>query len=314
MSTHAAGTGLPLKLAAWAIALGLVALPVVGVMNGWFASDRWPFRQLKVDAEFQRINAEQVRAAVAPHVAAGFFAVNLDDVRESLEALPWVEAVQVRKRWPDLLEIALVERRAVAMWGDSRLVSGTGVLFEVPGESAPEGMPRLVGPDTRVTDVLKFWRDTEQSLDGTGLSVAAVTLSGRGSWSLDLSSGAQLVIGREEPETRLARFIQMLPRLEAPLNAYWARADLRYANGFALEWRENAIPQMEDMLGEPMPDAIDAPADATPNAAPDPTPDGAPATPAATPPPEQSPLDQMLEDMPQPDASTQPNQAAAAHA
>ena len=298
MNAHAASTGLPLKLAAWAIALGLVALPVVGVMNGWFASDRWPFRQLKVDAEFQRINAEQVRAAVAPHIGVGFFAVNLDDVRESLEALPWVETVQVRKRWPDLLEIQLVERRAVAMWGDARLVSESGALFEVPGETAPEGMPRLVGPDARVADVLEFWRNTEKALDGSGLSVAGVTLSGRGSWALDLSSGAQLVIGREAPEARLARFIEMLPRLEAPANAYWARADLRYANGFAVEWRENAIPQMDDAaIGEPLP------ADA-PNAAPGATPDQTP------PPADRSPLDRMLEEMPQPE-STPPNDDAA---
>jgi cell division protein FtsQ len=299
MSAYATSTSLPLKLTAWAIALGLVALPVVGVMNGWFASDRWPFRQLKVDAEFQRINAEQVRAAVAPHIGVGFFAVNLDDVRESLEALPWIETVQVRKRWPDLLEIALVERRPVAVWGDARLVSESGALFEVPGEAAPEGMPRLVGPDARVADVLEFWRNTDKWLDGSGLSVAGVTLSGRGSWSLDLSSGAQLVIGREAPEARLARFIEMLPRLEAPVNAYWAKADLRYANGFALEWRENAIPMIDGGSPEP---GEPAPAGVTPDAAP------------ATQPPEQSPLDQMLEQLPETDDSTPPNDNAAAQA
>ncbi|MGH8125951.1 MAG: cell division protein FtsQ/DivIB, partial [Rhodanobacteraceae bacterium] len=37
-----------LRLAAWLIALTLVALPVVGVLQGWFASDRWPVRELQL--------------------------------------------------------------------------------------------------------------------------------------------------------------------------------------------------------------------------------------------------------------------------
>lgn len=236
MTRTANSTGLPLRLAAWTIALGLVALPVVGVVNGWFASDRWPFRQLKVDAEFKRINAEQVRAAVSPGLEKGFFAVDLDAVRASLESLPWVEHVEVRKRWPDLLEVRLVERSAAALWGDLRLVSTTGELFEVPGESLPQGLPRLAGPDERVTDVLAFQRAANEAFDGTGLAVEAVQLSQRGSWSLDLSSGAHVAIGREAPRARLGRFIETLPRLDAEPGAAWSRADLRYANGFALLW------------------------------------------------------------------------------
>ncbi len=35
-----------LRLAAWVIALALIALPIIGVLEGWFASGRWPVRQL----------------------------------------------------------------------------------------------------------------------------------------------------------------------------------------------------------------------------------------------------------------------------
>jgi hypothetical protein len=55
--------GIVAKLLAWGIALTLVALPIVGVLNGWFASDRWPVDQLAVRAEFNHVGAEQIRAA-----------------------------------------------------------------------------------------------------------------------------------------------------------------------------------------------------------------------------------------------------------
>ena len=92
----------PLKLVAWGVALTLVALPILGVLNGWFAAERWPVRYLKVDAEFNHVSAEQIRAATAAHLGTGFFALDLDRVRASVAALPWVERVEVRKRWPAL--------------------------------------------------------------------------------------------------------------------------------------------------------------------------------------------------------------------
>ncbi len=226
-----------LKLAAWLVALALVALPIVALVNGWFASDRWPFRQLEIEAEFARVNAEQLRRAIAPQLDRGFFAVDLDRVRQAVESLPWVERAEVRKRWPDRLEVKVVEREAAAIWGDARLVSTAGELFAVPGETALEGLPRLSGPDERALDTLAFLRAARDALTGTGLAPASIALSSRGSWSLVLDNGATVVVGRESPEARLARFVETLPRIVGEPGTVWVRADLRYTNGYALEWR-----------------------------------------------------------------------------
>ena len=38
------------RLAIWCLALGLALLPVVAVLNGWLAADRWPIEQLRIHA------------------------------------------------------------------------------------------------------------------------------------------------------------------------------------------------------------------------------------------------------------------------
>jgi cell division protein FtsQ len=214
-------------------------------MNGWFASSRWPFRQIRIDAEFQRVNAEQVRAAAAPQLARGFFAVDLGAVRAAIEQVPWVERAVVRKRWPDLLEVRVIEREAVAQWGDERLVSRAGELFAVPGNTTPEGLPSLTGPDDRVAEVLAFHGRINVALRGSGLQASGLSLSDRGGWSAQLASGAELVIGREQPEQRFARFVAALPRLEPGTLSLLMRADLRYANGFALRLQPQEDPGPE---------------------------------------------------------------------
>ncbi|MGH8211953.1 MAG: cell division protein FtsQ/DivIB, partial [Rhodanobacteraceae bacterium] len=89
------------RLLAWLVAIALIALPLVGVLQGWFAADRWPVKQLQVQAEFKHISAEELRAAITPDLRAGFFALDLDRVRQRVAALPWVARVEARKRWPD---------------------------------------------------------------------------------------------------------------------------------------------------------------------------------------------------------------------
>lgn len=225
-----------LKLVAWAISLTLVALPVVGVLNGWFAVDRWPIRYLEVEAEYNHVSAEQIRAAAATHLGTGFFALKLEDVRAAVAALPWVEGVQARKHWPDTLLLMVRERQPIARWGERRLIGRDGVLFTAPGAEAIQGLPQLDGPDEAVSEVVDFYTRTQGALAGSGLVLSGASLSGRGSWKLTLVSGAEIMLGHEQIDARVQRFLDVLPRLSAEHAGGFQRADLRYSNGFAIQW------------------------------------------------------------------------------
>jgi cell division protein FtsQ len=232
-----------LKSLAWGIALTLVLLPVIGVLNGWFAADRWPVRYLKVDAEFNHVSAEQIRAATSSHLGTGFFALDIDRVRASIAGLPWVERAEVRKLWPDTLQVRVVEREPFARWGENRLIGRDGALFAAPGVESIQGLPRLSGPDDRLDDVIDFYNRSSRLFSGSGLSVNGVALSDRGGWTLTLASGAEVALGHEATMERLQRFIDVLPRLQAGRNGGFERADLRYSNGFAIRWQgANAPP------------------------------------------------------------------------
>lgn len=227
----------PLKLFAWAIALALVATPVLGVLNGWFAADRWPIRNLQLQAEFNHVGAEQIRAAARNYLGAGFFAVKLDEVRAAVSALPWVERVEVRKRWPDTIEMRVFEQQPFARWGDKRLIGRNGVLFTAPGTESIQGLPQLSGPDDALVQVVDFYEKSQRTLTGSGLTLAGVSLSARGSWKLALVDGSEIELGQRDIDEHLQRFLDVFPRLAAGRgsNAF-AHADLRYANGFAIRW------------------------------------------------------------------------------
>lgn len=224
------------RLLLWLLALVTVALPVVGVVDGWWLTDRFPLRTLRVKGELRYVDQAQLRATVLPYARHGFFAVPLDQVQAAVRQLPWVEQVQVRKQWPDVLELRIREYRPFARWGNGLLLSEHGQLFPPGRAQVPAGLPLLDGPPGRVPDVVALYNQAREVLAKVG-GVQGVAIDRRGSWSLTLADGTQVVLGRNDAPARLQRFADLLPQLLAQNpQRRLLRADLRYTNGFALSW------------------------------------------------------------------------------
>ncbi|MFT4179836.1 MAG: cell division protein FtsQ/DivIB [Thermomonas sp.] len=222
-----------LRLMAWLLAVALVALPVVAVVNGWVGGERWPLRTLRVQGELKQVDEAKLRAAVLPYAQRGFFAVELDDIQQAVNTLPWVEHAEVRKHWPDVLEVRISEHRPFARWGEDKLLSEQGRLFPAAGLPVPANLPELDGPETRTADVVALYEQAKTQLAG----VRGVVLDPRGSWSIHLNNGTEVVLGRSDMQQRLERFVPLLPQLAARHpGQQLVRADLRYTNGFALTW------------------------------------------------------------------------------
>ena len=124
----------------------------------------------------------------------------------------------------------VVEHRPFARWGSERLLSEQGKLFPA------KGLPQLGGPDARVPDVVELYNESRAMFTPIGLGVREVKLDPRGSWTLGLDNGAQVVVGRSEARARLGRFVRLMPQLMSQQSQVLERADLRYTNGFALTW------------------------------------------------------------------------------
>lgn len=231
-----------LRLVGWVLALALVVLPIVAVLNGWVGARHWPLTKLRATAEFERVDAALLQKTLLPYAQRGFFAVDLAAAQDAVSKLPWVERAEVRKRWPDVLEVTVSEHRPFARWGNDQLLSEQGKLFPAKGIEVPKGLPLLGGPTTRVGEVVEIYNESRAMFAPIGLDVREVGLDARGSWTLGLDNGARIVVGRSEARARLGRFVRLLPQLLAQQAQVLQRADLRYTNGFALTWAPMPAP------------------------------------------------------------------------
>lgn len=233
-----------IRLGGWLLALTVLALPVVAVLRGWLAAGQWPVKFVTVDAPYIHVSASEVVRAVQPLVQRGFFAVDLVRVRAAVAALPWVSEVEVSKRWPDTLVVRLREHHPWARWTGDSMVGQGGELFAVPAAQIPPKLPQLEGPPGSLDDVIDFYRRASAACAARGLLVDAVQLSARGSYSLGLKGGARIVIGRDQAQQRLARFLDVWPKLATHHGPAFVYVDLRYANGFAVLWPQVPAPSV----------------------------------------------------------------------
>ena len=149
-----------LRIAGWVLAVALVVLPVVAVLNGWVGAGHWPLTRLQATGEFRRVDGALLRQTLAPYAQRGFFAVDLEGAQDAVSRLPWVESAEVRKRWPDVLEVRVVEHKPFAVWGTDRLLSEHGRLFPAKGIAVPKDLPQFFGPDARTRDVVELYNES----------------------------------------------------------------------------------------------------------------------------------------------------------
>ncbi len=246
-----------LRVLAWVLALVVVALPVVAAVNGWIGRDAWPLRTLRVIGQVSPAHDDALRRTVLPYARGGFFAMDLDAAQAGVRNLPWVASAVVRKRWPDVLEVEVEEHRPFARWGKDQLLSVNGRLYPAAGMRVPDALPRLDGPPLRVPEVIALYNRASELFGRDGLRVLALGVDARGSWSLLLDNGAEVVVGRADTDRRLGRFARLLPQLQAERGALLRRADLRYANGFALTWQ--AAPSRAPTVQVAVPSALRTP-------------------------------------------------------
>jgi cell division protein FtsQ len=219
-------------------ALGVLALMVGSGVMIWgllLSLDR-PIGAVEVGGQFQRVAPVQIEEVVAPFRGAGFLSVDLDALRAALESIDWVDRARVERRWPNGVRVLITEHVPAARWGEDGLMNTRGELFLRGARHIPPELPQLIGPAGMEAQVARLYLDAYPRLLAVGLRLSRVELDARGAWSLTLSNGVQVRLGRQDVPARLERFISVASPMVAARGEDVGYVDLRYSNGFSVGW------------------------------------------------------------------------------
>jgi len=210
-------------------ALAFAAVAVVALLR----SELFPVREIVVQGDLARTARAEIEDAVRGRVGGNFFAASPGEVRRSLEQLPWVRRVEVRRAWPDRLEVRLEEHVALARWNDDALVNTYGERFNGRSDAV---LPMFIAPAGTEAELARRYARFAGVVAPLGVPLERVVLTPRLAWQLRLGNGLQLMLGRDaaQAEERLARFVEAYGQTLGRIARHHDYVDLRYPNGFAL--------------------------------------------------------------------------------
>ena len=200
-----------------------------------------PVQQVVFSESLQYTRRAEIEQVLPQALRGNFFSLSLEQVRATLETLPWVRRAEVRRVWPSRLEVTVEEHAPAARWGEGKgeLVNTHGEVFMATlGEAEMAALPLLSGPPGTAPELLQRYAGFQEALAPLGEKPVAVALSPRLAWQLRLGNGLLLDMGREQGKSpigvRLQRFVEFYPEAVARRQLRPAVVDLRYPNGFAM--------------------------------------------------------------------------------
>ncbi len=201
-------------------------------------ANRFPIHTVKIEATYEHVTREALESILSPYLRESFFSISTRELENELLTLDWAQTVQVKRAWPDSLEVFLVEKKPIAVWNNG-FVASDGTLFEQGKISA--GMfdgPYLYGPLIQQQEVLQTYEKLSKLLAMYGLSAASLRLRENQAWELILTNGVKLRLGKRDLEQRLRRFCRAYPAVFGDKPELLSCVDLRYARGMAVQWKQ----------------------------------------------------------------------------
>lgn len=199
-----------------------------------------PINKVRVHGTFVNLNENMLHKAVDNIVAGGYFNVNVNEVREVIENLPWVYQATVRRVWPNTLSVTVIEQKAVARWAAGGLLNEQGEVFKPAEASNVNALPLFSGPEQLNKLMLEKFRQISELVTPLQSDITHFTMDARHAVSVEFANGIQVVLGRENTLHRLQRLIKIYPRVLGKRQAEIKSIDLRYTNGMAVAWKKQS--------------------------------------------------------------------------
>ena len=250
-NTHPEKLPLTARIKRWltqALVLGGVAVVVLGAGRGGLYLLDLKVERISISGSARNVSTERVESLVAPRIAHGFLAADIDDIKAQLETMPWVYTANTRRRWPDTLVIQIEEQRPIARWGMDGFLNHQGDFFAGDMSSQWAALPRLEGPEGSQNDLVAHYKTLESLLEGLDVAIVWLAQDEVGQLSAELDNGTLLVLGSDALVERTQRFVKLH---QQHLNGEAVvRIDLRYEYGAAVQLMEPQVAMHETTLEE----------------------------------------------------------------
>ena len=196
---------------------------------------------IEVRGQVNYLKPKVLRELLDQYLGDGFISLNLDKVKESVEAMPWVYSASLQRQWPSTLVLYIKEQYPAAVWNKKYYLNAYGDVFEPKEIVAIEGVPGLYGPPEQEKTLLQQYVKYQERFSNSGAVLTELGLEPRGAWRVTLKNGVSIKLGRTSVDAKLNRFLSAYQQGLKHQVEEIESIDARYTNGIAVRWKEQAV-------------------------------------------------------------------------
>lgn len=230
------------RLTRWLLIITVLLLSASGII--WFYnSDYLPLKQVAVQGELTYSDGRELSALAHRHIRGNFLNVDLNGAKNAFEQYPWVASAKVMRKFPDTVEVKLVERVPVAKWSDTELLDSEGNIFKA--RLKKNSLPVFKGSEGSEGEMLRRYREFSEILAKQNLNIKELVHTPRSAWLLILDNGVTVRLGREHEVKRLRLFMDAWRYVLRKNENRLSYVDMRYKDGFSVRYASPGLSEDE---------------------------------------------------------------------
>ena len=194
-----------------------------------------PIETIDLNGDFKRVSKKVIQQNVSNITDQGYLNFNLNELKQRIESVSWVQSATVVKKWPDRIEVTIIEDDVIGLWNNESVLNSSGEVFNVDRRTIPSNLIKFYGPEGMNKTVYENYIIFNNELIGRGLILQSMEFSILGSWSFTIRPKIEIKLGKSELSQRFERFLLVWD--ESLLDNYdqISYIDFRYTEGFALK-------------------------------------------------------------------------------
>lgn len=199
--------------------------------------------KVEVTVNGRQINAKAVEADLQQYLGKPLWQLSMQELQDRISVNAWVDSVRVEVVWPATLAVELTEFQTIARWQQHALLNQYGQIFVPDNAIFDKPLPILSGPDELSRQILAQYQVLAGQLLAHELRVERIVVAASDRWTVELSNGSRLHLGKNQITNKLQRWLKVLPQLQQQYPQTALNIDLRYSHGMAVHIIPAAIAQ-----------------------------------------------------------------------
>lgn len=207
---------------------------------GWFYVANQPL-QVVVHGVIEEERQRDIESLIEQSSNSGSLLISALEVAESVQELPWTKDVKVWRTVANVLHIEVGAKQAMARLDEGTVLTVVGDVIS-QSSTGENKLPTLTGlendeqakTDAQILDLIR----TRLAESGIAVSEFEHTIKG---WNVVLVNGDSVLLGRDELEHRLDRFLTVYTKITKLKSNTIVKADARYEHGVAVKQEANNV-------------------------------------------------------------------------